>query len=574
MKKTLKIIVSLVLILGLLVACNENEGSTSESPSTTNQKQNVVMETEKKVKKNEEVEETEEEKELEETEEEIPVEKDDSEITLLHPMVSDIKSFGNNGDRLLASSRYGLVGLNVEEEKLYPKLKAALKEENELVAENWNESFVDLIDIGEEFFSNEENGIYDRLYDELKVDVVRADSVVFSIHHYFTYFSGGAHGFYTHSGENFDAETGEKLLVSDVITDMDRLGDIIEDKLVNDPEGQWIEQDVYRQHFKDLKQNEAYFAWLIDYEGVSFFFNPNDIAAYAAGMYTVYLPFEEYPDLFVEKYTKAAENYVMPLIPYRNNFFNWDDEEMTAINIRYIADEYGALSDVIVEIDSEINELDMYCMEINPYVVRNHDKYYLYLFYIGENYYQSLKIFDIKNNQLVEVAEIENLGVSLLDTTFEYLDDEQMSTRSTNIYPALTDPNDLVLDSLLYALSTVTGTREYYTTKAGMVEAYEDYYRVDDQWRYDWLNEFEELEWTFTTKVELEMNLVDENLKTGESIVLPVGTDIKYIRTDNESWADFRLDDGREVRAKIVLDEFTINGIDIMDALDGVMFAG
>lgn len=88
------------------------------------------------------------------------------------------------------------------------------------------------------------------------------------------------------------------------------------------------------------------------------------------------------------------------------------------------------------------------------------------------------------------------------------------------------------------------------------------------------MNEFEVLDRTFTTKVELEMDLVDEDLNTGESLVLPIGTDIKYIRTDNASWADFRLDDGREVRARIVLDEFTINDIEIMDALEGVAFAG
>lgn len=459
MKKTLKMLVSLVLILGLLVACSGKEGNNSESPSPE-PKQNLVAETENEDKEQAEVEEKDEEIE-EDEEEEVVVEESDT-VKLLHPVVTNYDMYGSDDSRLLAEARYGKVELNEEDKELYPELKAALDEENEFVELNWNESFYNSLDIGREFFADEGNEIYGNLYDKLKVDVVRADSVVFSIHHYFTYFSGGAHGFYTHSGENFDVQTGEKLSVSDVITDMDKLGDIIEDKLVNDTESMWIEQDVYRQHFSDLKQNDGYFAWLIDYEGVSFFFNPEDIAPYAAGVYTVYLPFEEYPDLFVEKYTKAAENYVMPLIPYRNNFFDWDDEEMTAINLRYFTDEYGTIENIIVEIDSEPNEIEMYSTSINPFVVRNYDKYYLYLFYTGESYYQNLNIYDIKYNELVEVAEIENVGVSLLDSSFEYLEKgDFVVTKGANSYIAVTDPDNLILDSHLYALSTVTGTKKY-----------------------------------------------------------------------------------------------------------------
>ena len=112
-------------------------------------------------------------------------------------------------------------------------------------------------------------------------------------------------------------------------------------------------------------------------------------------------------------------------------------------------------------------------------------------------------------------------------------------------------------------LSTISASRHYRTGADGSPEP---------------VGEFFEFGWplTITVKQDFETSFVDENgadLGTG---TVPAGMELTLIRTDNESWTDVRLSDGRIARIYVIQDTWprTVDGKAIDDLFDGLLFAG
>ncbi|UNY99466.1 DUF3298 and DUF4163 domain-containing protein [Zhouia spongiae] len=106
-------------------------------------------------------------------------------------------------------------------------------------------------------------------------------------------YTGGAHGYGAISYINIDAKTGMLLESRDLFSDFDNFEELVEEKFRsthNIPENENInstgfmfDNDVFR-----LPQNIGY-----THEGIVLIYNPYDIAAYAEGMITIQIPFEE-----------------------------------------------------------------------------------------------------------------------------------------------------------------------------------------------------------------------------------------------------------------------------------------
>lgn len=567
MKRFLIILVSFTLILGLLIACSPTKETEVEEPTIT------------------EEETTDEEKELADEGEEDDLMQSE-EITetssvpetaeLLHPVFRDFEMLGRDDYfNLLAKTRHGKIELNKEERELYPELQRSLEQINSEIEVDREERFYELYEMSKEFFSIEENQDYKNLSDEIKVDVMRADSAVFSIHYYRTYNEGGPHGYDHYSGVNIDTQTGEILDVQDVFNDVDKLEEILKDKLLNGPKKDHINPEELDSRFESYRESLAEICWIIDYEGVNFFFNPYEIAAYASGMFSVYLPFEEYPDLYNKRYTVAPDSYVIPIVPDRINHLNWNDEEIVELFYSYGGSDYEA-EYISFETDTSNTYFDLYCFDVNTYQVHHNEKSYIYAICEGLSSEAFVKILDIENGEIVEIDQLDNIGLNLIDMDYKFFDESGNINGGEKVYTVFTDPEKGIFNSTIFALSTLTGFKDYYVNENGLLVSDLDYYILLDDWKYDWVDEFQSEELVLTAKVELDMNLLDEDLNAGEEIIISPGTELTYIRTDDETWADFRLEDGREVRARISVDRMpeTICDIDIYDALDGLFMAG
>ena len=134
----------------------------------------------------------------------------------------------------------------------------------------------------------------------------RADSNVVSFLRSFESYAGGVHGMYGFYGVNFDSVTGNRLKISDVCTDANKLYDAIVKRLYADYDKRQFDE-LDERLMKLIVEDELNF--VIEPRGVTFIFNPYEIAAYASGLLTATIFFDEQPNLFKPKYRQTLNGY-------------------------------------------------------------------------------------------------------------------------------------------------------------------------------------------------------------------------------------------------------------------------
>ena len=114
----------------------------------------------------------------------------------------------------------------------YPNLAAALNAD----AEDELSTFDSMVEEGvtevrDWYKEMDPENFYGNFYLTRDVTVKRADSRVLSIFLYETQYAGGAHGIYGNIPLNYDAQTGDRLKLEDVLTSTDGFNDLIRTEL-------------------------------------------------------------------------------------------------------------------------------------------------------------------------------------------------------------------------------------------------------------------------------------------------------------------------------------------------------
>ena len=161
---------------------------------------------------------------------------------------------------------------------------------------------------------------------ECDLIVKRADSLVLSFVETSWTYTGGAHGMTSLHGVNFDAATGERLSLHQVFPDAEMLVDTLIGKLYaeNNPA---IFFDSMESTVADGVIHDK-ISWVIGPRGVTFYFNPYDIAPYASGIITTAIMFDERPGQFNEKYKHGPASYCEELIRYPADTVSLTDNGM------------------------------------------------------------------------------------------------------------------------------------------------------------------------------------------------------------------------------------------------------
>ena len=75
-----------------------------------------------------------------------------------------------------------------------------------------------------------------------------------------------------------------------------------------------------------------------------------------------------------------------------------------------------------------------------------------------------------------------------------------------------------------------------------------------------------------TSLVDLEVEILGED----EPEIIKAGEEFEFYRTDNETYVDMKLSDGRICRLKVDCSRwpYKVNGIDSEECFDGMMYAG
>ena len=456
----------------------------------------------------------------------------------------------------------------------YPELADALMQLKEQKEHNFDMATESLLD-SQQFMIETESYPID-LTDYTECRVLRADNVLFSFIETNENYYGGAHGMYSVAGYAFDVDTGKNLSFTDIVVDETKIRDLIAEKL-DEEYGDIFFDDIHtlidQYDFNSL-------CWSISYFDVTLYFNPYDLGPYASGSQQVVLPFSEYADLFDEKYLSVPEQFVTQLSEYEQFCLDVNGDgknEDIGLSSKYLEDD--CLS-VLISVDGKETDSDSWSYRIDTYLIKVQNKVYLYLFEHHENDYVTLKVYDFAKEDFVEN---DNANLYIPEkSNFEERDNISFCESTS---PVFSNPGKVRMASRLETLSTYQGTKEYHVNESGMLVTDDDYYDV-------------EVSFLIKTLEDIPCQIVSgEEMNTSESGTIPAGTFVKiisatedkvfvveavgYAPDENNDMYGFYEDDNTKYNTEeifcIQLDEEfgnTLNGRDVWELFDGLMYAG
>ena len=329
---------------------------------------------------------------------------------------------------MLVRSEYTDVTLDKSMEKKYPLLAKALTETSVMRRRTMEEEKDNFIVTATEEFLNDSEA-FSTYVSTLDVQVRRADSVAVSIVE--DYNSETDRAF---NSLNYDTDSGKLLALSDVVTDISELPEIVEKVIMTRiGEEATFGETAIPDYFKNTPEEDI--TWILDYNGITFYFNPGDIAPTNFGIQTATVTFAEYSDLFNVKYAAVPDAYIVSL-PLSSSFFtdltgdNKAEELIVSGNYDYDGRFYYTLG---IYSESSDYEVDWYSYDLNPYYVKTADgDSFLYVFSEEseeEDRQMILCVFSLKNGEIKQVSET----------------DMGLLYRGDNIFALPTDPKNLLL---------------------------------------------------------------------------------------------------------------------------------
>ena len=568
MKKRI-ISTSLVLTIALLAAACGNKAKENANALSQNEQQTEAawQESEQQETEKQNAEKENAADSGEEQDENAPLGIYKTELSNSH-----FEMLNDNYYSLYATNQYFLAD---EKTTLrYPELADALRQLKEQKEHNFDMATESLLD-SQQFMIETESYPID-LTDYTECRVLRADNVLFSFIETNENYYGGAHGMYSVAGYAFDVDTGKNLSFTDIVVDETKIRDLIAEKL-DEEYGDIFFDDIHtlidQYDFNSL-------CWSISYFDVTLYFNPYDLGPYASGSQQVVFPFSEYADLFDEKYLSVPEQFVTQLSEYEQFCLDVNGDgknEDIGLSSKYLEDD--CLS-VLISVDGKETDSDSWSYRIDTYLIKVQNKVYLYLFEHHENDYVTLKVYDFAKEDFVEN---DNANLYIPEkSNFEERDNISFC-ESTG--PVFSNPGKVRMASRLETLSTYQGTKEYHVNESGMLVTDDDYYDV-------------EVSFLIKTLEDIPCQIVSgEEMNTSESGTIPAGTFVKiisatedkvfvveavgYAPDENNDMYGFYEDDNTKYNTEeifcIQLDEEfgnTLNGRDVWELFDGLMYAG
>lgn len=135
-----------------------------------------------------------------------------------------------------------------------------------------------------------------------KIEATRNDNRVISFTKKNNTYSGGAHGNYGTWGYNFDAQTGIKLSIADIVNDFSEFTTAANEYLFAELEkgyGEGLWKD-YKETIKAMWKENDY--WYFNDSGITIIFNPYEVGPYAMGDVMITLPYDVFEAYIEEQY--------------------------------------------------------------------------------------------------------------------------------------------------------------------------------------------------------------------------------------------------------------------------------
>lgn len=428
----------------------------------------------------------------------------------------------------------------------YAKVKAALESFSEEQYQNMKNEYDNSLPYAKEMYA-EDPEFFSSFSDNHYAYCVRADDRVVSIKESGSNYQGGIHGMYWEGGTTFDTESGEKLLLSDVITDSQALTEYSKNYLKDN-----YDRLLFFDNYEETV--EGYFAdrtvepdWYLDGFGLNIVFNSYMLAPYSEGDQTVVVPYGKDPGLIKPEFWYSPTGAVFRLDYWSSLSLDIDgDGIQESIFVDNQADTENGYTEFIVYCGENSLKKQIWCYDIkNIYVLQpEQNKTYLYAEFLLDNDARLLEVFDLSTGRPRYVGE-----------SYDSFGEGQ-----------IIDTGSFVMETRIDALGTYTGYRHYSIGTDGMPKSDETVYNI-----FNFDPEYT-LSLTSVRTIPVWMEEGGEKKKTE----LPAGTEFVFRKTDGESFVEMELKDGKrcEIRFERKDWECVIDGVSENDCFEYVPYAG
>ena len=440
--------------------------------------------------------------------------------------------------------------LSESESKKYPDLSAQFDKHNEESLTQAKALMYEFSPLAKEMSGDKYNPACCEA--DAKFYLQRADNHIVSLLENVTKYTGGVHPDYFVKGNNYITASGEKAKLTDVLTDTKELPSILEKKITE--KYSYVTFHELEDTFSKYKEEE--FTWTIDYQGITFWFSPYEIAAYTVGTLSAKIWFDEFPDLFNKKYTTAPENYVMSLPVGLGVDFDLvkDDGVKDLVYSEKMLDQYGSYYMLKVSVnDKTCTDEINYAYDFDVYLAHLGDKNYIYSDSFSDNDYHMFCTWDINGDTPKMVQELS--GTEVDD---EYI--EEGFEDGTVYKHTFNDPDLLRLEKRMEILGTRGGTASFKLNETdGTPEMTDEAYTF---------NYGHEVKTTVTLKAKL--------LPDMEETEIPAETLLTPYQTDGKTYVDLKTENGAVVRLSIDTPEWPVKVNDIPEdeCFENLLYAG
>lgn len=148
------------------------------------------------------------------------------------------------------------------------------------------------------------------------ISILRSDEAIVSLEMIDYEWTGGFHPNYYFHGINFDSLTGQRLSLTDVVTDYDRIYELVLEQLASeeymDEEGHCVlvegYEEIVKQEFYPQEPEGEQIKWWLNTEGLTVGFDIYELASYAEGNIILEFSFEELGNLVKPEYVYTSED--------------------------------------------------------------------------------------------------------------------------------------------------------------------------------------------------------------------------------------------------------------------------
>lgn len=376
------------------------------------------------------------------------------------------------------------------------------------------------------------------LYQE--VAIARADEKIVSLLDDTHQYAGGANTTFYREGVNFDAKSGAKLELKDLLINHENFIEDASSRIISELERLYSEElfEDYMETVETMWQDAKEPEWYLDATGIVIVLQELEVGPTTIGTPEIHLPYKDFERYMKENYLPGNDDGVAHIAKNEELFLELAHaEEAIPMMLEYEWEDYQANCALWLG-EQKISISDFASLE-DAYLVRtNGEVYCLVGMDMASDDYVTF-LYRLTNGVIEEAVEV-----------------------NAAIHAGNINPNEIVMEAWVYFLGTYGGFKTYrFAENHG--------FTTEDQEYVLHGNEF-----VLTTIVDLPVTL------EGADSTLPAGSHIVLTATDGESYVKFTIQEtGQNGKMEVQRGEeetyrLFINGIDEYECFEMLPYAG